>query len=241
MPGGGVMAGPRLHHQGRRSAGNRADGRRYPARPEGLPGRQARLLQRSAACLPPGRGSGLMAARPGLLRRARPPQPVRTSVVRLMTSATAATLRDRLLPTMLPSHWTRLDTHGQAWNISPADGHCWTVLDDLPTTTDQKVGGSSSSERARPQATSDRGMAFTVAAIAAEIAHFTLRTARRWRVGRRLAKHREADGGVSRQQRLVCRLSERALPPRVDGRHRLDAPLPCRALTCNVAVHRVGN
>ncbi len=49
------------------------------------------------------------------------------------------------------------------------------------------------------------------------------------------------DGGVSRRQRLACRLIERTLPTRVDGRHRLDAPLLYRALTCSVAVQRVGN
>ena len=51
------------------------DGRRDPARPEGLPGGQALLLQRPVARLPPRRGGGLLAAGPGLFRRACPGQP----------------------------------------------------------------------------------------------------------------------------------------------------------------------
>jgi hypothetical protein len=35
------------------------------------------------------------------------------------------------------------------WNIGPAHGQRRTVLDEVPTPTDQKVGGSSPSERAQ--------------------------------------------------------------------------------------------
>jgi len=55
----------------------------------------------------------------------------------------------RLLPKLLPRPWTATDTGRQAWNIAPAGGHGWTVLDDLPMPTDQKVGGSSPCERAQ--------------------------------------------------------------------------------------------
>ncbi len=40
-----IVAGQGFHHQGRRSARDRADRRWHPARPGGLPGGQARLLQ----------------------------------------------------------------------------------------------------------------------------------------------------------------------------------------------------
>ena len=53
-------------------AGDRADRRRYPARPEGLSRGQARLLQRPVARLSPGRSGGLLVAGPGLFRRACP-------------------------------------------------------------------------------------------------------------------------------------------------------------------------
>jgi hypothetical protein len=54
----------------------------------------------------------------------------------------------RLLPILLPSWQTTTVTGRQAWNIGPEDAHPWTVLDDVPMPTDQKVGGSSPSERA---------------------------------------------------------------------------------------------
>ena len=54
----------------------------------------------------------------------------------------------RLLPTLLPCPWSTIDAGRHAWNIDPADSHPWTVLDGLPMPTDQKVGGSSPSERA---------------------------------------------------------------------------------------------
>ena len=45
----------------------------------------------------------------------------------------------RLLPILLPSHWTAADARGQPWNINPAHGPQRTVLDDVPTPTDQKA------------------------------------------------------------------------------------------------------
>ncbi len=69
-------------HQGRRSAGDRADRRGRPARPEGLPGRQARLFQRPVARLPTRRSGRLLAAGPGLLRRACPARPAVTGLRR---------------------------------------------------------------------------------------------------------------------------------------------------------------
>ena len=54
-----------------------------------------------------------------------------------------------LLPTLLPSRWTTLARHRQIWNIGPAHRPHRTALDDAPTPTDQKVGGSSPSERAQ--------------------------------------------------------------------------------------------
>ena len=55
----------------------------------------------------------------------------------------------RLLPILLPSWQTTTVAWRQAWNIVRDHGHLWTVLDDLPMPTDQKVGGSSPSERAQ--------------------------------------------------------------------------------------------
>ena len=55
----------------------------------------------------------------------------------------------RLLPTLLPSHQITADSCGQLWNIDPAHDQEQTALDDAPTPTDQKVGGSSPSERAQ--------------------------------------------------------------------------------------------
>ena len=45
----------------------------------------------------------------------------------------------RLLPILLPSRWTTPDTRGRSWNVSPAHSQRRTVLDDVPTPTDQKV------------------------------------------------------------------------------------------------------
>jgi hypothetical protein len=45
----------------------------------------------------------------------------------------------RLLPTLLPNHWTTSVTRRQVWNIGPERRHAWTILDDLPRTTDQRV------------------------------------------------------------------------------------------------------
>jgi hypothetical protein len=69
-----------------------------------------------------------------------------------MPSRTAHAVRTgwiRLLPNLLPYPWPAIDMGRQAWNIGPGDRHSWTVLDDLPMPTDQKVGGSSPSERAQ--------------------------------------------------------------------------------------------
>jgi len=38
----------------------------------------------------------------------------------------------RLLPILLPSLWTTAATQGQLWNVSPAHGPQWTVLDVVP-------------------------------------------------------------------------------------------------------------
>jgi hypothetical protein len=61
-------------------------------------------------------------------------------------TATPRTLR--LLPLLLPSLRTTPDRYVQLWNVGPAHRQRWTVLDDVPIPTDQKVGGSSASERA---------------------------------------------------------------------------------------------
>ena len=53
-----------------------------------------------------------------------------------------------LLPHLLPRPSPATDTGRQARNIGPEGGHPCTVLDSLPITTDQKVGGSSPSEPA---------------------------------------------------------------------------------------------
>jgi Endosomal/lysosomal potassium channel TMEM175 len=45
----------------------------------------------------------------------------------------------RLLPTLLPCRWTTTNTDGQSWNVGPAYSPCWTVVDNVPTTTDLKV------------------------------------------------------------------------------------------------------
>ena len=55
----------------------------------------------------------------------------------------------RLLPILLPSRWTTPVPDGQLRNVGPAHGPQWTILDDVPTTTDQRAGGSSPSERVR--------------------------------------------------------------------------------------------
>jgi hypothetical protein len=47
----------------------------------------------------------------------------------------------RLLPILLPSRWTTLVPSGQLWNVDPAHGQQWTVLDDAPIPTDQMVRG----------------------------------------------------------------------------------------------------
>jgi hypothetical protein len=54
-----------------------------------------------------------------------------------------------LLPTLLPSHWTTPAPCGELWNVGPAHRRRRTALDETPTPTDQKVGGSSPSERAQ--------------------------------------------------------------------------------------------
>src|SRR2546423_10178093 len=59
-------------------------------------------------------------------------------------------VQPRLLPILLPSRWTTPVPGGQLWNVGPAHGQQQTVLDGLPKPTDQKVGGSSPSERATP-------------------------------------------------------------------------------------------
>ena len=43
----------------------------------------------------------------------------------------------RLLPILLPGRWTRRVPCGQLWNVRPAHGPQRTVLDDVPTPTDQ--------------------------------------------------------------------------------------------------------
>jgi hypothetical protein len=45
----------------------------------------------------------------------------------------------RLLPILLPSRWTTLVPPGQLWNVGPAHGPQRTLLDDVPTTTDQML------------------------------------------------------------------------------------------------------
>jgi hypothetical protein len=52
----------------------------------------------------------------------------------------------RLLPILLPRWRTTADTCRQLWNIGPAHDRRRTVLDDLPTPTDQKVAGSSAKD-----------------------------------------------------------------------------------------------
>jgi hypothetical protein len=47
--------------------------------------------------------------------------------------------RNALLPILLPNRQTTTDRQGRSWNIGPAHGPQWTVLDELPTTTDQMV------------------------------------------------------------------------------------------------------
>jgi len=47
----------------------------------------------------------------------------------------------RLLPTLLPSRWTAADARGQLWNTGPAHDRRRTVLDDVPTPTDQMLPG----------------------------------------------------------------------------------------------------
>ena len=49
----------------------------------------------------------------------------------------------RLLPIMLPSRWTTPVQCGQLWNVGPAHGPRRTVLDEVPTPTDQMVSGPS--------------------------------------------------------------------------------------------------
>jgi hypothetical protein len=69
----------------------------------------------------------------------------------------------QLLPILLPSRWTTPVPGGQLWNVGPAHGPQRTVLDDLPTPTDQKVvpavcpmgwltGGYDGHSRTTPQA-----------------------------------------------------------------------------------------
>jgi hypothetical protein len=60
---------------------------------------------------------------------------------------------------------------------SRPNGHLWTDLDGWNLATDQKAGGSSPSEHARPEATYDHERAFTDA----KAVHITLRTSHRWR------------------------------------------------------------
>jgi len=55
----------------------------------------------------------------------------------------------RLLPSLLPRQRPATDAGWQVWNIGPLDSHRWTGLDTPPSPTDQKVGGSSPSERAQ--------------------------------------------------------------------------------------------
>jgi hypothetical protein len=52
----------------------------------------------------------------------------------------------RLLPTVLPSRWTRRVPCGQLWNVGPAQRPHRTVLDDVPTPTDLRVAGSSTKD-----------------------------------------------------------------------------------------------
>ena len=44
-----------------------------------------------------------------------------------------------LLPILLPRWRTTSAAHGQLWNIDPALGPQWMVLDEVPTTTDQML------------------------------------------------------------------------------------------------------
>jgi hypothetical protein len=45
----------------------------------------------------------------------------------------------QLLPILLPSRQTAADARGQSWNVSPAHDRRRTVLDGLPTPTDQRL------------------------------------------------------------------------------------------------------
>ena len=48
----------------------------------------------------------------------------------------------QLLPILLPSRRTTPVLCGRLWNVVPAHGPPRTVLDELPTPTDQKVGAA---------------------------------------------------------------------------------------------------
>ena len=52
----------------------------------------------------------------------------------------------QLLPILLPSRRTTSVLCGQLWNVGPAHGPQQTVLDDVPTPTDQRVAGSSAKD-----------------------------------------------------------------------------------------------
>jgi hypothetical protein len=49
-------------------------------------------------------------------------------------------------PQLLPSRRTTSVLCGQLWNVGPAHGPQQTVLDDVPTPTDQRVAGSSAKD-----------------------------------------------------------------------------------------------
>ena len=50
-----------------------------------------------------------------------------------------SSVRPRLLPILLPSRWTATVLCGQPWNVGPAHDRQRTILDDVPTPTDQEV------------------------------------------------------------------------------------------------------
>ena len=65
--------------------------------------------------------------------------------------------RARLLPTLLPSRWTTRVPCGQPWNVRPAQGRQQTVLDDVPTPTDQMMQRAASGD-CRPETPASKGL-----------------------------------------------------------------------------------
>ena len=64
-----------------------------------------------------------------------------------------------LLPTLLPSRWTRRVPRGQLWNVRPVHGLQRTVLDDVPTPTDLRVAVGVAVQRRAASYTEDRSSA----------------------------------------------------------------------------------